>query len=113
MMAGNGKTGLFDPHLGWVRFPSLPPFSQLHKGVTDMATTNSKKRKLSMNTLLVLVLRIIPIILDGLNKPTEGNLNVADVQFQFNTDTGKVTTFTNNGKKQDVKRVATETGKSL
>jgi galactitol-specific phosphotransferase system IIC component len=75
-----------------------------------MATTNSKKRKLSASTVLLLVLRIIPIILEGLNRDSEGNLEVATVQFQFNPFSGKLDAFVGTGlDKDDVHRTGTQT----
>lgn len=67
-----------------------------------MATTNTKKRKkLSWSTVLLVVMRILPIIIEGLNRESEGNLEVADIQFQFNPFTGKLDAFVDTGLDKD------------
>lgn len=75
-----------------------------------MATTNSKKRKVSWSTVLLIVMRVLPIIVEGLNRESEGNLETAQVQFQFNPFSGKLDAFVDSGlDKNTVHRTGTQT----
>lgn len=79
-----------------------------------MATTNPKKRKLSLSNVLLLVLRILPIVLEGLNRESEGNLETATIQFQFNPFTGKLDAFVDTGLDKDtVQRTVKQTIKPV
>lgn len=79
-----------------------------------MATTNSKKRKLSVSNVLLLVLRILPIVVEGLNRESEGNLETASIQFQFNPFSGKLDAFVDSGMdKNTVQRTVQQTIKPL
>lgn len=75
-----------------------------------MATTNAKKKKLSWSNVLLVVMRILPIILEGLNRDSEGNLEIASVQFQYNPFSGKLDAFVDSGLDKDtVHRTVTQT----